>query len=79
MSIGWNDFLADFEHNKYKEFDVISSNCVKMKAMKSNNETSLPRKKGKLIRHDFDPKALKRAEREYEKYYEKIRNLSRGI
>ena len=37
------------------------------------------RKKVKVIKADFDRKRQKREEMEYERYYLRIRNLSRGI
>ena len=37
-----------------------------------------PKKKGKVIKALFETKEHKKAEKEYEEYYNRIRNMSRG-
>ena len=37
-----------------------------------------PKKAGKVIKALFETKEHKKAEREYEEYYNRIRNMSRG-
>lgn len=49
-----------------------------MSVEKENAEQESPKKAGKVIKALFETKEHKKAEREYEEYYNRIRNMSRG-
>ena len=49
-----------------------------MSAEKEKPAKASPKKAGKVIKAVFETKEHKKAEREYEEYYNRIRNLSRG-
>ena len=49
-----------------------------MSVEKEKTAQESPKKAGKVIKPLFETKAHKRAEREYEEYYNRIRHMSRG-
>ena len=49
-----------------------------MSVEKEKTAQESPEQTGKVIKPLFETRAHKRAEREYEEYYNRIRNMSRG-
>ncbi len=49
-----------------------------MSVEKEKSAKESPKKAGKVIKAIFETKEHKKAEQEYEEYYNRIRNLSRG-
>lgn len=49
-----------------------------MSVDKEKNPSHSPKKQGKVITALFETKEHKKAEKEWEEYYNRIRNMSRG-
>lgn len=49
-----------------------------MSVEKEKTSQEFPKKAGKVIKALFETKEHKKAEREYEEYYNRIRSMSRG-
>ena len=70
--------LIQAQNNKEAVPCVYIGNCGKMSVEKEKIAYESPKKAGKILKPLFETKKHKKAEREYEEYYNRIRIMSRG-